>query len=225
MAEAANSSAVSSIAVLTSGGLDSCILVSHLLAAGRNVRPLYVACGLAWEQEELRHLRRYLARIAAPSLGDVVTFALPLADVYGRHWSVTGDGVPDDKTPDEAVYLPGRNLLLTAKPAVWCLINGVGELALATLAGNPFADASDAFFAALESALNRGASQQIQILRPFSKLTKQAVMNLGRGLPLDETFSCIRPIGGKHCGRCNKCAERKAAFAAAEMSDPTMYAG
>ena len=47
----------------------------------------------------------------------------------------------------------------------------------------------------------------------------------GRGMPLGETFSCLRPVGGRHCGRCNKCAERRAGFGAAGMTDPTEYAG
>ena len=37
-------------------------------------------------------------------------------------------------------------------------------------------------------------------------------MALGRGLPLELTFSCISPLRGLHCGHCNKCAERQAAF-------------
>jgi 7-cyano-7-deazaguanine synthase len=49
-------------------------------------------------------------------------------------------------------------------------------------------------------------------------------MRLGRGLPLEQTFSCIRPERDLHCGRCNKCAERRHAFAEADMADPTRYA-
>ena len=212
------------IGVLASGGLDSCILLSRLIADGRIVQPFYVRAGLWWEEEELRHLKRYLNRVACERLRELVIFDLPLADVYGPHWSVTGDRVPDQATADDAVYLPGRNLLLLMKPAVWCQLHGVGEIALATLAGNPFSDASDDFFAAYEAALNRSAGANIKIVRPFAKLQKREVMRLGREDPLEETFSCISPIRGLHCGRCNKCAERKAAFVSAEMKDPTNYA-
>jgi 7-cyano-7-deazaguanine synthase len=48
-------------------------------------------------------------------------------------------------------------------------------------------------------------------------------MELGSELPLALTFSCISPRGGLHCGACNKCAERQAAFRAAEMADETRY--
>jgi 7-cyano-7-deazaguanine synthase len=195
-----------------------------MLDEDRTVRPFYVRSGLAWQEEELRHLKRYLQRVASKRLRELVLFELPLADLYGRHWSVTGDDVPDLATADHAVYLPGRNLLLAAKPALWCQMHGIAELALATLGGNPFADASDEFFAAYQGALNRCAEAKIEIVRPFGKLQKREVMHLGRDYPLEETFSCIAPVRGLHCGRCNKCAERKSAFAAAEMCDPTKYA-
>jgi 7-cyano-7-deazaguanine synthase len=224
MNQATGTSDRSAIGLLVSGGLDSCILLSRMLHEGRTVWPFYVRSGLAWQDEELRHLKRYLLRVASERLKPLVLFELPLADLYGRHWSVTGDNVPDQATADDAVYLPGRNLLLAAKPALWCQMNGIGELALATLGGNPFSDASDEFFAAYQGALNRGAAGKIEIVRPFGKLQKREVMQLGRNYPLEETFSCIAPIRGRHCGQCNKCAERKAAFVSAEIHDPTVYA-
>jgi 7-cyano-7-deazaguanine synthase len=54
-------------------------------------------------------------------------------------------------------------------------------------------------------------------------MKKAAVMHLGRDLPLQHTFSCMRPMAGLHCGKCNKCAERQRAFADAGMADPTRY--
>jgi 7-cyano-7-deazaguanine synthase len=224
MNQATGTSDRSAIGLLVSGGLDSCILLSRMLHEGRTVWPFYVRSGLAWQNEELRYLKRYLQHVASERLKPLVLFELPLADLYGRHWSVTGDNVPDQATADDAVYLPGRNLLLAAKPALWCQMHGIGELALATLGGNPFADASDEFFAAYQGALNRCAEARIEIVRPFGKLQKREVMELDRNYPLEETFSCIAPIGGRHCGQCNKCAERKAAFVSAEIHDPTVYA-
>jgi 7-cyano-7-deazaguanine synthase len=212
------------IGVLASGGLDSCILLSHLLDQGRGVRPFYVRSGLVWQDEELRHLKRYLQRVGTERLRELVLLDLPLRDLYDGHWSVTGDGVPDDSSADEAVYLPGRNMLLTIKAALWCQMRGIRQLALATLHSNPFADASDEFFDAYQSALKRGGATNLEILRPFAALSKRDVMRLALNYPLEETFSCIAPIAALHCGRCNKCAERKAAFAAAEMPDPTVYA-
>ena len=103
-------------------------------------------------------------------------------------------------------------------------LHGVEQLALAALASNPFADASDAFFLDFEAAINRALSGRVKLVRPFGQMSKRQVMQLGGDLPLDLTFSCFSPAHGLHCGRCNKCAERRRAFADAGLPDPTRYA-
>ena len=55
-------------------------------------------------------------------------------------------------------------------------------------------------------------------------LGKRQVMERGRDDPLELTFSCISPVAGKHCGRCNKCAELQRAFRDIGLEDPTCYA-
>ena len=45
------------VAVLASGGLDSAVLVADLASEGRQVTPIYVRFGLAWEDVEVGHLR------------------------------------------------------------------------------------------------------------------------------------------------------------------------
>ena len=216
------------IGVLASGGLDSSILVGHLLREKRRVQPIYIRTGLVWQDRELPALRRFLSAVTTEDLADLVVLDLPLADLYQGHWSLTGRGVPDADSPDEAVFLPGRNALLIVKAAVWCQLQGIGELAMAPLGTSPFEDASPAFFREFQSAMNRGVEHPVKLIRPFSHVSKPHVMELGRGLPLGLTYSCIAPCTksnavGLHCGQCNKCAERQAAFRIVNMTDPTVY--
>ena len=213
----------SGIAVLASGGLDSCILVGDLLREERTVQPIYIRTGLRWQDCELSALRRFLRAVATPALADLIVLDLPLADLYGNHWSVTGTKTPDAESPDEAVFLPGRNALLLVKAAVWCQLNGVTRLTLAPLGTSPFEDAQAPFFQEFETAINRGSAISVQLVRAFSQMNKGQVMQLGRDLPLELTFSCIAPQGAMHCGRCNKCAERQAAFRDAQIIDRTAY--
>lgn len=148
----------------------------------------------------------------------------PVTDLYEQHWSTTGKDVPDASTPDEAVYLPGRNLLLTVKALVWCHLNNVSELALGVLGSNPFPDATMEFFDTYSRAVQLAlADRNLRIITPFSNMHKSEVMQLGKDLPLEWSFSCIQPQGRLHCGRCNKCAERRQAFLDAGMNDPTHY--
>ncbi len=217
-------SSLEPVALLLSGGLDSAILLGQLLGHGRPVHPLYIQSGLHWQGAELQAVKTFLAALASPRLQPLTVLELPLSDVYGDHWSVQGRDVPDERTPDEAVYLPGRNLLLTVKPAIWCRLHGVEKLALGVLGSNPFSDASDEFFRLVCATVEQAVGGRLEILRPFAHLHKVDVMRLGAELPLEFTFSCIDPQGSLHCGHCNKCAERKTAFADAGLPDRTAYA-
>lgn len=213
-----------SLAVLVSGGLDSAILLGEAVKASAAVQPLYVRTGLYWEAVELEHLKRFLTVIAAPNLRSLQVLEQPVTDVYGQHWSLTGEGVPGSETPDEAVFLPGRNVLLLAKPLLWCHLHDVPEIALAPLGSNPFPDASAEFFDSFANLVNRAVEGHVRVLRPYAELHKRDVLRRGQGMPLEHTFSCLRPVDGKHCGRCNKCHERQQGFHDAGQHDPTKYA-
>ncbi len=212
------------LAVLVSGGVDSAVLVGESLTVRPTVYPLYIRTGLAWEEVELAHLRRFLGELESPVLRPLMILHQPVADLYGEHWSLTGHCVPGSETPDEAVYLPGRNVLLLSKAMLWCHLHGVSDLALAPLAANPFPDATPRFFTDFQNAVNEAVAGRVRVLWPYLELDKAAVLRRGRDLPLRHTFSCIKPRDSRHCGACNKCAERRRAFAAAGLPDPTDYA-
>jgi len=212
------------VAVLVSGGLDSCVLVAELLRGGSRVNPLYVRFGLAWESAEEAHLRRFLATLADPRLAPLVVLDAPITGIYGSHWSVSGEQVPDERTADDAVYLPGRNLLLLAQPSVWCALHEVHTIAVGTLRGNPFPDSTREFFDGFSALVRRAMGHWLEVVTPFSALVKADVLDLGRDLAVEHTFSCIDPQAGRHCGHCNKCAERRQAFTALSVEDRTDYA-
>ena len=211
-------------AILVSGGLDSAILLADMVNHKfPKVWPVFVQCGLYWEKTELEYLRRFINAIKAPNLAELIILDVPVGDLYKDHWSLTGINVPDVKSPDEAVFLPGRNVLLTAKALLWCNLNQVKSLSLAVLESNPFPDATDSFFLTMEQAINESVSGNVKLLRPYAGMHKTDVLKIGRNAPLEHTFSCIYPINGIHCGKCNKCAERKNGFSKASMKDPTSY--
>lgn len=212
------------VAVLVSGGLDSAILLGELARSSPSVVPVYVRFGLVWEAAEERALGRYLAALDSPRVQPLQKFDLPLSNVYGPHWSTTGRAAPDAESPDEAVFLPGRNLLLVVQAALWCHLQGIPTIALAPLAGNPFPDGAEDFFRTWERTLNQAIDGRIRLVTPYRRLHKLEVLQRGRGLPLEHTLSCIAPQDDLHCGRCNKCAERRRGFHEAGLLDPTRYA-
>src|SRR5438552_12737919 len=160
------------LTVLVSGGIDSAVLLGEALAVRPAVYPLYIRTGANWELAESEHLARFLRAVKAPNLGKLIVLEQPVADLYGRHWSLTGEDVPGADTADAAVYLPGRNVLLLAKALLWCHLNDVPDLALAPLAANPFPDATPEFFTGFQDSVNRAVGANVRLLWPYLGLNK-----------------------------------------------------
>jgi 7-cyano-7-deazaguanine synthase len=128
-----------------------------------------------------------------------VTLELPMRDIYpATHWAVTGHP-PAYDTPDEDVYLIGRNLTLLSKAGAY-------------------------FLAAMGHALTLGLDSRITVAAPFLTMHKEDVIRRGLALsvPFELTLSCMNPTALGHCGACSKCRERHDAFRAAGLEDPAM---
>lgn len=211
--------------VLCSAGLDSAVLVA-LEARERVVRPVYVSFGLAWEEAERAMLDRLLPALRlGDRVGSPERLTVDMRDVYpAAHWAVRGTP-PAYDSPDEEVYLEGRNIVLLSKAAVFAAREGISRVALGPLAGNPFPDATPEFFTAMGRALSIGLDHPIDIVTPLASMHKADVISLGAslGVPLELTMSCMNPQRGVHCGRCSKCRERQHGFTEAGVVDRTEY--
>ena len=210
--------------VLCSAGLDSAVLVA-MEARDHTVKPVYVSVGLAWESAERAMLDRLLPALG-PRVAPAARLAVDMLDVYpAAHWAVRGTP-PKYDSPDEEVYLEGRNIVLLSKAAVFAAREGIIRVALGPLAGNPFPDATGEFFSAMARALSIGLDHPIDVVTPLANLHKADVIKLGvsLGVPLEFTMSCMNPEGDMHCGKCSKCRERHDGFVEAGVADPTTYA-
>jgi 7-cyano-7-deazaguanine synthase len=213
------------VCVLTSGGLDSAVLIAQLTKEYSQVQPVYVRCGLFWEQAERYWLRRFLKKLQARQdhIQPLKILSMDLREIYGDHWSLTGKNVPPYDSDDFEVYLPGRNIILLAKTAVYCVLRGIAEIATAPLRANPFPDGTPQFYGHVQDLLSEGLGTQLSVRTPFRQMSKEEVISMGRNLPLELTFSCICPKDRLHCGECGKCAERIKAFHAVGIQDRTTY--
>jgi len=224
-------------AVLLSGGLDSAVLVADEATSG-DVQPIYVSVGLAWESAEQSIVPRFLASPPLAALGGrvrpLVSLSVDMRDVYAAtHWAMEGRP-PAYHTPDEDVYLPGRNVILLGKAAVYCAAAHIDRLVIGTLGHNPFPDATPEFRAAMARALSLGLAHDLRIDAPYAEASKADVIRRGAalGVPFELTQSCMNPPApalndrpsAMHCGMCSKCRERHDAFVDAGLSDPTEYA-
>ena len=217
------------IAVLFSAGLDSAVLLAHAAHQSPDalIHPIYVGTGLAWEREERAMAERYLIALSAiAAIQPLTSLIVDMRDVYpSSHWALRGEP-PAYDTPDEDVYLDGRNIVLLSKASVFMARNRIPRIMIGPLAGNPFPDATPAFFETMGRALSIGLDAPVSIETPFASMTKADVIRLGGslGVPFELTLSCMQPTGGRHCGRCSKCRERIEAFRDVGEIDPAEYA-
>lgn len=220
------------VAILTSGGVESAALVAEAVRRYERVYPIYIRKGFVWETAELAHLKWFLRVFRSDGLAPLTVLEVPLTAVYKPHWSLGKNRVPGFWAPDSAVYLPGRNLLLLSLAGLFCGLRKIPVLWIGVLRGNPFQDARDSFLVQMERVLEESLGAPIRIEAPFKERTKSEVIRRHRGVPWEQTFSCLNPTpvrrrmgggGGRHCGRCQKCAERQAGFRKAGVKDPTRY--
>lgn len=202
------------VCVLASGGFDSSVLICDLLERGCEVHPFYVASGFYWEKAELHWLRRFLGEVRSSRLKPLTVARAPMGWIMDGHWSLTGRRVPSSRAAWDSVYLPGRNLLLLSQAGVYAATHGIPRVVLGVLRGNPFADSTPRFLKVMESAINAALRSRLRVEAPYANLRKSEVARLGARLggrfPREMTFSCLRPKDVRPCGRCSKCAERRA---------------
>lgn len=88
-----------------------------------------------------------------------------------------------------------------------------------------YPDCRDEFVDALSAAAQLADWHQVQILGPYTKISKADIAAIGTklGLPYEKTFTCYK---GRdvHCGLCATCVERREAFYIIGEQDPTTYA-
>lgn len=88
-------------------------------------------------------------------------------------------------------------------------------------AGRAYADCSEEFVEAMNSAICIGTYDQVKIVAPLVNMNKAQVIGTGLKLkvPYEKTYSCYQ--GGEHpCHKCGTCRDREEAFLANGVVDP-----
>lgn len=87
-----------------------------------------------------------------------------------------------------------------------------------------YPDCRKEFYKSMEQTARLGTELKIEINAPFSGASKAELLKKGKELsvPFELTWSCYLDAE-QHCGVCESCVNRKAAFKQARMVDPTRY--
>ena len=212
--------------LIHSGGIDSTVLLGHLLAEGREVFALSVDYG----QRHRRELEAAMRICAHYGVKHQVADLRALAPLFGANALTDSHvAVPEghyEEASMKATVVPNRNMLLIAVAASWAMSLKASSVAYGAHGGDHaiYPDCRPVFADALDKAIRLADWHEVSLERPFVGMDKTGIVRRGVALrvPLELTWSCY--VGGdQHCGKCGTCVERKEAFVQAGVKDPTDY--
>ena len=173
------------------------------------------------------------ARYHAEKLGiEHITIPLAFMPQYFKSSLLEGsDAIPEGHYAADnmkSTVVPFRNGIMLAIAAGIAESRGLKFVMMANHGGDHtiYPDCRPEFVKAMSQAIRTGTCPGIEILAPYTNLTKSDIAMLGKTLGIDytKTWSCYKG-GEHHCGKCGTCVERKEALADAGIKDETIYEG
>ena len=139
------------------------------------------------------------------------------------------EAIPEGNYDDEnmkSTVVPFRNGIILSIAAGVAESNGLKYVMMANHGGDHtiYPDCRPEFVSAMSEATRLGTYPGIEVLAPYTGITKSDIARHGKALGIDyaETWSCYKG-GEHHCGKCGTCRERIEALADAGIEDHTVY--
>lgn len=140
-----------------------------------------------------------------------------------------GDTIPEgnyDETNMKSTVVPFRNGIMLSIAIGIAESNQLKYVMIANHGGDHtiYPDCRPEFANAMSAASQAGTFAQVELLAPYTTMTKAEIALHGKNLGLDysQTWSCYKG-GERHCGKCGTCRERKDALRDAGIMDNTEY--
>ena len=139
------------------------------------------------------------------------------------------EAIPEGNYDEEnmkSTVVPFRNGIMLSIAAGVADSNGLKYVMMANHGGDHtiYPDCRPEFVSAMSEATRLGTYPGIEVLAPYTDITKSDIARHGKALGIDyaETWSCYKG-GEHHCGKCGTCRERIEALADAGIEDHTVY--
>ena len=217
--------------ILFSGGIDSVCVVSYL-------KSKYDLYGISFSYGQKANREIIAAKTFAKKLGlkqhKIVDIGF-MKDLYGKTNVLTSTTRPIPQKFNYSIVVPIRNAVFLSIASAWAFTLNASLVAYGAHRGDVFyPDCRPSFSKKMELALNQGEidgikngiRKKLRIWTPFNEsLSKSELLKRGHEIVGDllfRTWSCYSNTK-LHCGRCESCNNRKAAFVKAKILDKTRY--
>lgn len=211
-------------AIIVSGGMDSITLLYE--------HKDEIAVGISFDYGSNHNAREIpFAKMHCERLGiKHITINLDFMHQYFKSSLLTGaDTIPEGHYEDEnmkSTVVPFRNGIMLSIAVGIAESNGLTKVLIANHGGDHaiYPDCRPGFIRAISDATQAGTYVGVEVVAPYTQLTKTEIVKRGAQLGIDyaETWSCYKG-GNVHCGKCGTCVERHEAFVLAGLPDPTIY--
>ena len=210
--------------IIVSGGMDSVTLLCEYKDR--------VAVGVSFDYGSNHNAREIpFAREHCEMLGiEHIVIDLAFMPQYFKSSLLDGAGaIPEGHYADDnmkSTVVPFRNGIMLSIAAGIAESRGLKYVMMANHGGDHtiYPDCSQEFVNAMSEATKAGTFPGIEILAPYTGITKADIARRGKALGIDysKTWSCYKG-GEHHCGKCGTCMERKEAMRDASIVDTTIY--
>lgn len=210
--------------IIYSGGLDSTTLLYE--ERGRIALAVTFDYGSNHAAREIACARWHCEHLGIEHL--VIDLAF-IGKYFDSSLTAGADAIPEGNYDDEnmrSTVVPFRNGIMLSVACGLAESRGLRRVLIANHGGDHaiYPDCRPGFISAIDAATQAGTYNHVQVVAPYTNLTKGDIVKRGAALGVDyaATYSCY--CGGElHCGRCATCTERKEAFRQAGVPDPTEY--
>jgi len=212
--------------VVLSGGLDSSVMLAHIMRENKTVECLFFWYGSKHNEREYQAALKIAAHYGVSIKKIDLDF---ISENFESDLLLKGGSIPKGHYEDESMkktVVPFRNGIMLSIAAGYAESIDAKQIAIGSHFGDHaiYPDCRRAFTAPMEQAIYHGTENNIRLLTPFGDLTKKDIVKIGDDInvPMFMTYSCYEGRE-RHCGECGTCVERKEAFILAGVKDQTRY--
>lgn len=210
--------------IIVSGGMDSITMLYDF--KDRIALGVSFNYGSNHNAREIPFAEMHCKRLGIPH----ITIDLAFMPKYFKSSLLEGaDAIPEGNYNDEnmkSTVVPFRNGIMLSIAIGIAESHQLKYVMMANHAGDHaiYPDCRPEFVKAMSAAAKAGTYADVEVLTPYTNITKTDIARIGKRLGIDytETWSCYKG-GEKHCGKCGTCRERKEALRDAGIEDKTEY--
>ncbi len=210
--------------IVLSGGMDSVTLLHEYKE--RIALAVTFDYGSNHNAREIECARRQCALLGIRHLVIPLKF---MAEYFRSSLLDGAEAIPEGNYDDDnmkSTVVPFRNGIMLSVACGLAESNDLQYVLIANHGGDHtiYPDCRPGFVDAMGEAMRQGTFNGVKILAPYTLITKGDIARRGAEMGVDYslTYSCYKG-GERHCGKCGTCMERREAFAAAGIDDPTDY--